>query len=362
MAPLMPIIEEDLNISHGAAGSLFLLTSLGYFPGIIGSGFISSRLNHRRTIFLSSAILGIALLGISQCNNLWSIRIGLIIMGFFAGFYIPSGIATLTAMVSSRHWGKALAIHELAPTLSFLAAPLISEALADRLPWRGIVGLLGAIALLLAVGFLRFGKGGDFFGEAPGLKSFKIILAERGFWIMVLLFGLAVGGTMGIYAMLPLYLVVEKGLERNWANTLVAASRVAVPAVTFLSGWATDFFGAKKMLFGVFWSAGMMTILLGMTEGKWLVIFIFLQPLMCSSFFPAGFAALSKAVPSAVQNVAVSFTTPFGFLIGGGLIPALIGMAGDAGNFSLGILFVGLLMFSAGFLPHFLMTGKPAEQ
>ena len=188
IAPLMPNIEEELNISHGQAGSLFFLISLGYFPSLMGSGFVSSRLTHRKTIFLSSIIVGIALLGVSQCRSLWSIRVGLIILGLAAGIYIPSGIATLTSLVSSRHWGKALAIHELAPNLSFLAAPLVSETLLTWFSWRGILGVLGLVALLLGFAFERFGRGGQFYGEAPSLGSLKILTSDRGFWIMLVLF------------------------------------------------------------------------------------------------------------------------------------------------------------------------------
>ena len=51
-APLMPKIEADLNISHAQAGSFFLLISIGYFVTLIGSGFFSARLTHRKTIIL----------------------------------------------------------------------------------------------------------------------------------------------------------------------------------------------------------------------------------------------------------------------------------------------------------------------
>ncbi|MFZ2041965.1 MAG: hypothetical protein WAV08_14780, partial [Desulfobacterales bacterium] len=46
-APLMPVIETDLDIGHGAAGSLFLLISAGYFVALAGSGFVSARIQHR---------------------------------------------------------------------------------------------------------------------------------------------------------------------------------------------------------------------------------------------------------------------------------------------------------------------------
>ena len=354
IAPLMPNIEEELHISHGQAGTLFLLISLGYFPSLMGSGFVSSRLTHRKTIFLSSIIVGLALLGVSQCRSLWSIQAGLIILGLSAGIYVPSGIATLTSLVSSRHWGKALAIHELAPNLSFLAAPLVSETLLTWFSWRGILGVLGALALLLGFAFERFGKGGQFYGEAPSLGSLKILTADRGFWIMLVLFSLGVSGTLGVYAMLPLFLVVERGLGRSSANTLIAISRIPGPVVSMMAGWATDRFGAKLTLFGVLFFCGLATMLLGTMEGPWLVMAVILQPILAVCFFPAAFSALSMTVSPAVQNVAVSLTAPFAFLIGGGVVPILVGMAGDAGCFDLGLVLVGGFIFLGAVFSRFL--------
>jgi NNP family nitrate/nitrite transporter-like MFS transporter len=354
MAPLMPTIEQDLHITHSQAGSLFLLVSVGYFPSIMGSGFISARLTHRRTIVLSSVTLGMALLLVSQCRTLWAIRVGLIALGLSAGFYLPSGIATLTSLISSRHWGKALAIHELAPNLSFLTAPLISEALLRWISWRGILGLLGVAALLAGAAFARFGKGGKFPGEALNLGSIKILFTNHSFWIITLLFGLGVSGTLGIYAMLPLYLVIERGFERDWANSLIAISRIPVPGMSFLAGWGTDHLGPKRTLFGVFLLAGLAIVLLGITSGTWLVLIILIQPLLAACFFPAGFVALSLVVPPAFRNVAVSLMVPLGFIFGGGIIPTLIGVSGDAGTFPLGIVLVGVLVFSGTVLSRFL--------
>ena len=90
LAPLMPGIESDLDISHAEAGSLFLVVSLGYFVSLLGSGFISSRLTHKRTIITSAMALGLALILISFSSGLWSMRLGAFFLGVAAGPYLPS--------------------------------------------------------------------------------------------------------------------------------------------------------------------------------------------------------------------------------------------------------------------------------
>ena len=71
LAPLMPTVEIDLHIGHGEAGSVFLSIALGFSAGLLGSGFLSSRFTHRRTIILSSLTVGGSLLAISLSDTLW---------------------------------------------------------------------------------------------------------------------------------------------------------------------------------------------------------------------------------------------------------------------------------------------------
>ena len=126
LAPLLPTIEEELEISHSEAGAFFFLISSGYVIGLLGSGFLASRSSHKITIVISTGGVGLALLGISIANALWAVRLGLIGLGFAGGLYIPSAIATITSLIERPHWGKAIAVHELAPNLAFFAGPFLA--------------------------------------------------------------------------------------------------------------------------------------------------------------------------------------------------------------------------------------------
>jgi NNP family nitrate/nitrite transporter-like MFS transporter len=354
LSPLMPTVEKDLNIGHGEAGSLFLFLSLGYFAGLLGSGVVSSRLTHRWTVILSSVAVGGSLLAVSLSQTLWSIRAVLIVLGISAGLYLPSGIATLTDTVSSRDWGKALAVHELAPILAFIAAPLLAEGLMIWFSWRGFVAVIGGAAVVAGAAFIRFGRGGTFPGEPPSPKTLRVLLQMPSFWVMMALFSMGIGSSLGVYAMLPLYLVAERGLDRALANTLVGLSRIAALGVVFLAGWATDRLGPKRALGGVFLSVGMATILLGLLRGMWIIPALFSQPVLAQCFFPAGFAALSKIGPPQIRNVAVSLTIPLAFLSGAGAIPAGIGVMGEEGFFWLGFVMLGALLMGSIILLQYL--------
>lgn len=354
LSPLMPAVEKDLRVGHDEAGSFFFLISLGYCIMLLASGFVSSRLNHRRTIILSSVAVGGALLIVGLSHHLWGIRFGLLLLGMAAGLYLQSGIATITGLVSSRDWGKAIGIHEVAPNLGFFAAPFLAEALLKWVSWREVAMVIGMASILAGVVFAYFGKGGTFPGEAPNSRILRTILVEPSFWIMIVLFSLGIGASMGVYTMIPLYLVSERGMERTWANTLLGLSRISTLFMAVLAGWVTDHLGLRQTLKAVILTSGLITAMLGLIPGSWIIMIVFIQPMLATCFFPAGFAALTRIGSPNIKNVAVSLTVPFGFLLGGGAIPAGIGLMGEVGSFHLGFIILGGLLLGGVLFVNYL--------
>jgi NNP family nitrate/nitrite transporter-like MFS transporter len=344
LGPLLPAVEADLTISHAQAGSLFLFTSVGYFSALFCSGLVSSRLGHRGTIVVSGLAVGGALGAVGLVESFAGLAAAMALVGAAGGFYLPSGIATLTGLVAQRHWGKALAVHELAPNLGLVLAPLAAEVLLGRLSWQGVMASLGAVSAALAVVYARWGRGGRFYGQAPNPANLWALMAEPASWLIMLMFGLGIGGSLGVYTMLPLYLVEEHGMALASANLLVSASRVAGVGMSFLAGAFTDRVGPARALAAVFGLTGLATVGLGLAQGPWLWAALFLQPTLAVCFFPAGFAALSRLVDASLRNLAVSVVIPLGFVLGSGAIPTLIGWLGETVSFAAGIVVVGLFI------------------
>ena len=354
LGPLMPAIEKDLKVGHDEAGSFFLLISMGYCFMVLISGSVSSRVHHKRTIALSTIAVGGALLILGLSHHLWGIRFGLIALGMAAGLYIPSGIATVNELVNPKDLGKAIAIHELAPNFGFVTAPFLVELFLSHFSWQEILILFGIVLIISGVFFYRFGKGGIILGQAPNFKLIRNILVEPSFWIMILFFALGVGASFGVYSMTPLYLVSERGMERTYANTLLGLSRISTLGMCLLAGWMTDRLGLKLTLKVVFLTSGLITAMLSIAPGSWIVLIVFLQPMVAICFFPAGFVALSRMGSQDIKKVTVSLTIPFGVLLGGGAIPAGIGLIGELGSFSVGFIILGGLLISGAILVRFL--------
>lgn len=354
LAPLMPTILTDMNLTSDQAGAFFLISASGYFISLICSGFVSSTLKHKKTILLSTVVSGLAIISTGLSQNLMTIRLGLFVVGLTTGLYLPSGVALLTAAVNSKNWGKGLGVHELAPNLAFLLAPLICEGLLLWVSWRSILIITGIVSIGFGISFYSFSNVKDFPGEAPMFSSLQPLVSTSSFWIMATLFSLGITGTLGVYSMLPLYLVKVHGMTQTDANTLITLSRVLTLPMGLIAGWLTDRIGVKPTLAGILCFSGVLTLLIGMLTGFAMKTMIFCQPLLAVCFFPPAFAALSKICTKETRNIAISFTVPIGFLFGGGVIPHMLGVLGKSGHFPIGFVILGSCIFAGAVIPFFL--------
>jgi len=356
LSPLAPIMEMELGYSHAGTGSLFLITSLGYFFGLFVSGMISSRWTFTQTIQLSVSGFGLCLIGIAFSCNYWQIGVLIAVLGFMAGLYLPAGMAKLTELIPSAHWGMGLAVHELGPNFALFLVPLQVEILLRFFDWQQVLMFQGLLTLgIVAVYCFYDGQGGSR-GVAPKLSTLQDFFRQKNFWKLVLLFGLGVGSTLGIYSMLPVYFI-DQGIERGLGNSMLSASRTLSIPVVLIGGWLTDRIGVRRSLMIILITGGVLTALIGVLQGYWLFVPVFLQPLFAVCFFPPVFKTLALSVPAELRNQAVAYTVPFGFLLGGGVTPLVLGMLGDAGLFQLAFIAMGCLMAAGS-----LMTKGLAEQ
>jgi len=361
--PFLPVMEMELGLGHGGAGALFFFIQIGYAVGLLGSGLVSWRFTHRRTIVVSAVAVGISLVGLSRAASLGEIRLWLVLLGVAAGLYLPSGIAALTHLVDEGHWGKALALHELAPNLGFVTAPLLAEALLASLSWRGILAVVGAGGIVLGGCFALWGVGGNFRGEPPLFQTMGRLMRTPSMWVMMLLFTVGIGAGMGLYGMLPLFLVSGVGMTLRAANNITGLSRLACLAVIFFSGWITDRIGHRRALIIALTVIASLTLCLGLFTGPVLTpTFALFQGAAAVLFFPPAFAAVSRLVPAEMRNLAISLTTAVGAVLGGGGVPALVGYLAEVASFPTGFTVVGALALLSPLLLRPLARSGYAER
>lgn len=358
-APLLPAMEQDLGLSHGQAGSFFLILSCGYFVALAGSGFLSSSLGHKQTILLSMLAIAGSLLLMAAAPSLILLKAGIAMLGMAAGIYLPSGIATISELFAPASWGRAYGVHELAPNLAFLTAPLLTALLLPALPWQLILLVPAAAILVSALFYGLFGQGARMRGAPPNLAHCRQLLRLPSFWLMVLLFSMGIAGTLGVYSVLPTFLVSVHHLSGQDAGVLVGLSRTSTLISALFGGWLADRFGNRRTMTAVLLLTGVSTVLLGLAPATSVRLWVWLQPLLAVCFFPAAFALLARIGPPLIRNVVVSLTVPAAFVIGGGVIPALVTRLADRGEFGRGLVLTGLFIGCGALLVHLVRERTP---
>ena len=362
-APLLPVIEVKYGLGHGVAGTLFLFLAFGQCAGFLASGFVSSRLNHRLTVFLSAIGMGVVMLAMAQSASVSVMYIWLLLLGVSAGLYLPSGIAILTELTNQNHWGKVIAIHELAPNLGLVTAPLLVEVLLSVVTWHDIIVIIGVSQFLIGVLFLLIGQGGIQKGKSLNPKTMQTILKEPSFWIIATVFSLAVGAADGIYAMLPLYLVHEIRFERQLANTIVGCSHIFGVILVFFSGIITDRIGARRAMVSFSITTGILTLMLGIFRGSFITpILVFLQATSIVCLFPPTLVIASLNFPAHLRSLAFSLLFAVDVLFGAGMVPSCIGHIAEVLSFSFGISLIGILLLAATPMMFYLRSDSHAHE
>ena len=343
VSPLLLRIADGNNIGFATASRLFLTMSAGFVAGLLLSGVIAKRITHRWTVTFSVGLGGAFLILAGIAPSMFLLHTALTAMGFANGLYPGSGIASVASLVPDIHRGKAMAIHESGPNFAFIIAPLVVAAFAPFVGWRGVFIGSGGIAIITAITFGRFGRADTESGESPHFENLGIIVRNRSFWVVSFLMMIAATAAMGIYSILPTYLMVDHGFDETFINTVIGGSRVVAFAAILSAGVFADRYGLRTVILVILVLTGLATMFLGLTSGIALIVIVFIQPAIVGAFFPVAITALTDIVSPKMRNLAVALAIPMANLMGGGIAPTVLSAAGAIGEFRIGFIVLGII-------------------
>jgi NNP family nitrate/nitrite transporter-like MFS transporter len=349
-SPLIPTISSDLGLAATQVGTIFLLGSAGSFVGAVLSGLVSWRINHPGALIVAALVSAVTLMACYFAHSLWFVRAAMVVLGLCAGLNQPSATATVAAMVSREDWGKALSLQQAGPRLSYALAPLLAIGLLAAFSWQTALLTIGAFAALCGVAYAIWGRSGGFKGTPPDPRLMAMVLRQPSVWLMTLVLSLGIGAQAGLCSMMPLYLTGERGFSISTANTILGVASIAPIFTALVSGVLTDRFGETRTLFAFMLLTGGAAIVVGSLSGVGVIVGIFLLMALSGCFFPPAFAALARVVQPNFRSLAAGLAPPTGFLLGGGLLPVLLGLMGEAYTIGLGIVLTGAAVVAGSFL------------
>jgi len=342
LSPLLPVFEKELHITHALAGSLFLFLAVGYTSSLLVSNWITPRIGFKKSIAVGFVVLIGALLALVFARTYCTLGVVVFALGFGGGIYPPCALPLITSAIHPDKWGRALAFHETAASFSLLAIPLLAAALLPFLEWPVLVMALSALCLAVTVVF--FVRSPDPRPKGEDKVPFSQVLRRRDFWIIATLWSFAAASGLGLYNLIPLFLVNERGIPLDLANTIFGFSRVGGLVVTFLAGFLIDRIGVRGVLLLSLMASGFSTAGIALSEPfPLLVVMLVVQATFMPVFFPAALVTISRLTNFGDRGAFTGATLAIGVIFGTGIAPTLLGTVADVWSFQVGMLVQGLL-------------------
>jgi NNP family nitrate/nitrite transporter-like MFS transporter len=284
------------------------------------------------------------------------LSISAFIIGFSTGIYLPAIIPLITNYFDEKIWGKTIAIHDTAASVSIFSMPFIVLFFLKFLEWREIFYIFGGVFILCIILFYLFSN--EVRVEKTHENLFVNLVKEKPLWIMSIIWMFSTGANFGIYSIIPLYLTKELGIEMGYANKVFGLSRLGGVLVAIMTGFIVDRFSLKKTLFSMMLTTGFLTIIIAHKDVRLIQIILFFQAAFASGFFPVGLVAISRIFRSEQRSMATGFIVTASVIFGGGIIPYGLGLTGDLISFRLGIFLLGILVIIASTFTFLLKSLK----
>ena len=361
-SPILPLIEDNLSLSHGAAGGFFTSLSIGFSLSLLLAGRLASVWGYKKTVVIGFMGIGLVFFGIQWIESYFTFHILFFLLGMATGTYIPPILPIITETYDYRHWGKVIGFHDSAGSFSIFSIPILFAFALNFLSWRRLLLILGIAALLLPICFWKISVEPKI--EMSRHKGRYIdLFKKKTVWIMGLFSIFASCSSMGVFAILPLYLIKERGIDFSYANTLLGISRIGGVFVSILSGYLIDRYGYRRMIVLSLCSTGLSTIGLSLASTLPLILItLILQATLSVAYYPASFAAISKLTPLQERSMATGVIFSIGVAFGMGTTPFLLGVIADHFNFQIGIFWLGVLITLSPLLVRFLEEGDGRKE
>ena len=342
-SPILPLIEDSLTLSHGEAGGLFTSLSIGYSLSLLLTGRFASIWGYKKTVVIGFMGIGLVFVALQWIETYLAFHVLFFLLGLATGTYLPTMLPIITETYDSKNWGKAIGLHDSAASFSLFSIPIIIAFSLEFLSWRSILLILGIVSLLLPIYLWKISVEPKH--QVPQQETSYIdFLKRKAIYIMALLWILSSASSVGVYSILPLYLVKERGIDYSFANTLFGISRAGGIMVPSFIGFLIDRYGYRTMLMLSLLTTGLSTIALSLASTlPTILISLIFQAILSLAFFPVGLAAISKLTSLSERSMALGLIISIGAIFGMGGGPFLLGVIADHSSFQIGILWLGVL-------------------
>lgn len=336
IAPLFPVMADDLGLNYQAQGNVVAVLGLAWGVFAIFSGLISDKIGHRK-VLIPAILLFSLMSGLSgAATGLVSLLVIRTLMGVMEGAYCPTSFAAVASASLPKRRGLNQGLQQSGFALLGLGlGPIIATQLLAVVPsWRWvfwIVAIPGFVTGLLLYWVLRepqSTQGGKLIG-AEGLAPnwFEVLKSRNIVMSMLALFG-AMSCVFVLSAMVPNYLIDYLMLTPAQMGFVTSALGFGGFFGQFGMPGLSDLFGRKLTVLIGF--VGTAVAVLGFARIGASPAALF-SALFVVSFLCLGNVALitgpiaTEAAPVGLVSSAIGIVVGSGEIFGGGVAPSIAG-------------------------------------
>ena len=336
------IIKAEYSFSYASVSTLMIISYAGFLLASLGSGILSSYINKKWILFLSSIVL---LIGAFSYGNLWTVT-GLIFVGsFLIGVGLGSielGGNLIIVDIHEKNKAKYLNLVSGVYSIGAIISPmLIGFAQRTNAPWQSayLFFVPVFVVIIFIYALVKYPKEAAYAANIKPKRVIKQIINKRMLPIYLLV-SLYVSCEIGMGTWLISYLTNIQGFSIARASFWLSVYYVGIAAGRLGGSLIVDKMGYYLSLKTAF-ALSILFVFTGTLVNNYLFFLLPLTGLTFSIIFPTIIATATDGMEEhmgIVLGVMLSFVG-IGGMLGSGLIGVITGNFGE----KIGVLSIGIV-------------------
>lgn len=340
LAPLIPLIKEEMNLGYLGVGFLTTAFFIGYTITPVPGGYLADKFGAKKVIVPSMVGFGFVTLFTGFVNSAPMLALARGVTGLFEGSFYSTAVGYVSSVFSKKNRGKAMAIYSTGWTLGSMVGIFFATFMGAHYGWRSPWIFMLFPTLLAAWWFWRYvpqikREDTPAFKEAEtagGKKQgvFKDVLKVRNAWIIFALQFIANFGYWSINTFTPLYFSEVKGFSFVASGSLLAVMLIAGTFGSMASGVISDKLGRRAGI-SVFFAAAGLTwygVLMSTTVSQTL-LWAAISGFFITGLYPTILSWMTDCVPPNLTAAASGFGI-MGAEVGAFTTPIVSGLIANA--------------------------------
>jgi multidrug resistance protein len=345
ISPILPLIENELNIMHSEAGLLMSSYLIAYAIMQIPAGMFSDRFGRKHIIILGLLLSSLANVFIGLSSSFISIVFCRFLTGLGAGTYFSASTSLISDSFPSGRRGKAIGLTSSGIGVGTVTAVFLGGLIAELTGWRLVFYVFTIPGLVGIIVFWRLVNEGRVYSrDSRNCRvPYKDVFRSKSLINLTVIHFLILATYFCLTTFIPTYLTVEAKLSILIANIIFTALPLFEIPAGPIGGFLADKIGKKYVsITGIITVAFISSILPLVKSPILFLTGLIVAGFMIRSVLTVLSVFVTDTSPPSIVGTALGWYNAIGFL-GSSIGPYIFGLLTDNYGFNSAFLFAGFI-------------------